>query len=103
VFSGPAQLSQAFPAAAAVAERKQISIQRLTLAWLLSLSPTLIPISGASRPESIRDSALAASVELSPQELAELDFSQQDLASAAQARAAIDRQEDEIAVWLVEN
>ncbi|WP_086820379.1 aldo/keto reductase [Allokutzneria sp. NRRL B-24872] len=36
-----------------------VSPQRVCLAWLLSLSPTVIPIPGASRPGSIRDSAAA--------------------------------------------
>ncbi len=71
---GGARLEEAFPAAAALASRRGVSPQRLALAWLLSLSPTLIPICGASRPASIRDSALAMALELSEEELAELDF-----------------------------
>jgi aryl-alcohol dehydrogenase-like predicted oxidoreductase len=67
-------LAEAFPAATAVAARRGVSVQRLSLAWLLSLSPTLIPICGASRPESALDSALAATLTLSVEELAELDF-----------------------------
>ena len=39
------------------------------LAWLLSLSPVVIPIPGASRPESIQDSVRAAELELTPDEL----------------------------------
>ena len=39
------------------------------IAWLLSLSPVVIPIPGASRPESIADSARAAALELSHEEL----------------------------------
>lgn len=53
-----------FPDAAA---ELGISAQRLALAWELSLAHVVIPIPGASRPESIRDSALAAAVELSPE------------------------------------
>jgi len=67
-------LVEAFPAAATFAERKQVSIQRLALAWLLQLSPVIIPICGASRPETIRDSALAATLVLMDDELAQLDF-----------------------------
>jgi aryl-alcohol dehydrogenase-like predicted oxidoreductase len=72
--AGPAALSDAFPAAAAVAERLGVSLPRLALAWLLSVSPTLIPICGASRPESIRDSLLAPELELDQEDLAALDF-----------------------------
>ena len=55
-------LGGAAESVAAVAERHGVSPQRVALAWLLSLSPSLIPIPGASRPESVRDSA--ASVDL---------------------------------------
>lgn len=67
-------LDEAFPAAAALAKEKGISIQRLALAWLLRLSPAMIPICGASRPETVADSAQAATTSLSDDELAALDF-----------------------------
>ncbi|MFE3183681.1 aldo/keto reductase [Streptomyces violascens] len=54
----------------AVAEARGASPQQVALAWLLTLSPTLIPIPGASRPESIRDSAGAAGLVLTGEELA---------------------------------
>ena len=43
-----------------VAAELQVSAQRACLAWMLAQSPTVIPIPGASRPESIIDSARAA-------------------------------------------
>ena len=46
-----------------------VSPQQVALAWLLSLSPVVIPIPGASRPESIADSAQAVGLELSHEEL----------------------------------
>ena len=48
----------------AAAEEHGVSPQQVALAWLLSLGPTVIPIPGASRPESITDSAQAAELEL---------------------------------------
>jgi aryl-alcohol dehydrogenase-like predicted oxidoreductase len=45
----------------------------VTLAWMLAKAPVLIPIPGASRPESIIDSAQAPELALSPDELARLD------------------------------
>jgi len=39
---------------------------------MLAKSPVVIPIPGASRPESIIDSAAAADLELSPGQLARL-------------------------------
>jgi aryl-alcohol dehydrogenase-like predicted oxidoreductase len=54
----------------AAAEAHGVSPQQVALAWLLSLSPAVIPIPGASRPESIQDSVRAAELELSADELA---------------------------------
>ncbi len=55
-----------------VAEAHGVSPQRVTLAWMLALAPTVIPIPGASRPESIADSAQAAGLTLAPEEVARL-------------------------------
>jgi aryl-alcohol dehydrogenase-like predicted oxidoreductase len=52
-----------------VADAHDASPQRVALAWLLSLSPLVIPIPGSSRPESILDSVQALELELSQDEL----------------------------------
>ncbi|WP_093841217.1 aldo/keto reductase [Streptomyces aidingensis] len=52
-----------------VAEELDVSPQRVCLAWMLSLAPVVVPIPGSSRPETIRDSAAAADLELSPEQL----------------------------------
>jgi aryl-alcohol dehydrogenase-like predicted oxidoreductase len=52
-----------------VADAHGVSPQQVALAWLLSLSPAVIPIPGASRPESIEDSVKAVELELSDDEL----------------------------------
>jgi aryl-alcohol dehydrogenase-like predicted oxidoreductase len=57
---------------AAIARDRGVSPQRVSLAWMLALSPCLIPIPGASRPETIRDSAAAAGLSLAPAEIAAL-------------------------------
>ena len=54
----------------AAADAHGVSPQQVALAWLLSLSPVVIPIPGASRPESIEDSARADDLELTADELA---------------------------------
>lgn len=54
------------------AERHGVSRHRVVLAWLLALSPVLIPIPGASRPESIRDNVAATRLELSRNELQDI-------------------------------
>jgi aryl-alcohol dehydrogenase-like predicted oxidoreductase len=54
----------------AAAEERGVSPQRVALAWLLSLSPAVIPIPGASRTESILDCVGAVELELGAGELA---------------------------------
>jgi aryl-alcohol dehydrogenase-like predicted oxidoreductase len=44
-------------AASCVALRRGTSVQRILLAWLREQSPNIIPLVGASRPATIRDSA----------------------------------------------
>ncbi|MFG2682079.1 aldo/keto reductase [Streptomyces sp. NPDC048392] len=53
-----------------VADEVGTSVYRVTLAWELALAPVVIPIPGASRPASIRDSAAAADLELTADQLA---------------------------------
>lgn len=55
-----------------VAQELGVSPQRVCLAWMLAISPVVIPIPGASRPETIRDSAAAADLTLTPEQLATL-------------------------------
>ncbi len=56
-----------------LADELEVSPQRLTLAWMLARSPVIIPIPGASRPESVRDSAAAADLQLTTDQVAVLD------------------------------
>ncbi|MFC9606723.1 aldo/keto reductase [Streptomyces niveus] len=56
-----------------VADAHGVSPQRACLAWLLAKSPTVVPIPGSSRPETVIDSAAAAELELTAAEVAELD------------------------------
>lgn len=58
---------------AEVARARGVSPQQVAIAWLLAKSPNMIPIPGASRPESVQDSAAAVNLELSPEELALLN------------------------------
>ena len=59
--------------ASAVAERYGVSPQRVVLAWMLARSPVLIPIPGASRPESVHDSVAAVELVLDEADLLLLD------------------------------
>ena len=53
----------------AAADAHGVSPQQVALAWLLSLSPNVIPIPGARRAESIVDSLRAVELELTQDEL----------------------------------
>lgn len=67
------QLAEKHPAFAEVAAAHGVSAQQVALAWELAQSPVVIPIPGAKRPESIRDSAAAADLQLTEDEVARLD------------------------------
>ncbi|HJD80218.1 aldo/keto reductase [Kitasatospora aureofaciens] len=56
----------------ALARARGVSPQQVCLAWHLAQSPAVLPIPGARRPASIRDSAAAAGLTLSAEELAGL-------------------------------
>ena len=52
-----------------VAEAHSVSVQRVTLAWLLGLSPNIACVVGFSRPQTARDSVAALNLRLSQTEL----------------------------------
>lgn len=72
-ISSAAKLGDRFAPFQAVADERGLTPQVVALAWHLAKSPRVIPIPGASRPESIRNSVQAADVTLSDEELARLD------------------------------
>lgn len=59
-----------FPVLSDMAQTKGISVVRLVVAWLLHLSPVMIPLPGATRPESVADSAAATDVTLTADDVA---------------------------------
>jgi aryl-alcohol dehydrogenase-like predicted oxidoreductase len=66
-------LDAAAPAFAEVAEELGVSVYRVTLAWHLAQADVVIPIPGASRPASVVDSAAAADLTLTADQLHRLD------------------------------
>lgn len=68
-------LGESHPAFAEIAQERGVSPQQVALAWEIAQDPCVIPIPGAKRPSSIQDSAAAADLELSAEELARLDAS----------------------------
>ena len=67
------RLGEQYPALAEMGERHDVTAQRATLAWILAQSPTAIPIPGARRPETARDSAAAATTLLGAYHVENLD------------------------------
>jgi len=68
-ISNAGELGAKYPAFQSLAAELGVSPQKLTLAWMLAKSPVVIPIPGASRPETIRDSLGAVELELTDDEL----------------------------------
>jgi aryl-alcohol dehydrogenase-like predicted oxidoreductase len=66
-------LGQRHAAFAEVAGRHGVSPQQVALAWELAKAPVVIPIPGARRPETIADSAAAASLRLDDDDRRRLD------------------------------
>ena len=71
-MSDAAALGDQWETFAAVARKHDVSPQQVCLAWELSLSDAVIPIPGASRPESVRDSVAAVTLVLDDEDLAAL-------------------------------
>lgn len=66
------ELGAEYSAFQEVADAHGVSPFRVTLAWELALAPVVVPIPGASRPESITDSAQASELTLTADEVARL-------------------------------
>ncbi|MET7382117.1 aldo/keto reductase [Streptomyces sp. NPDC005526] len=68
--SGPTSAGTAFHH---IAAERGVSPQQIALAWLLTRSPTMVPVPGAGRPASVQDSAKAVELRLSEMEKERLD------------------------------
>jgi aryl-alcohol dehydrogenase-like predicted oxidoreductase len=72
-ISAAGGLGDKHAAFAEIAAAHGVSPQQVCLAWMLSLSPHVVPIPGASRPETIRDSAQASELHLTDTEITRLN------------------------------
>ncbi len=70
--SSAGSLGSAAPEFSAVADELGVSVYQVALAWHLAQSEAVLPIPGASRVASIRDSAAAADLQLTEAQLARL-------------------------------
>jgi aryl-alcohol dehydrogenase-like predicted oxidoreductase len=66
----PIQQADGNPAVAEAAKRHDASPRQIVLAWLLARSPQMLPIPGSGSPEHVEANVAAASIELSPDEVA---------------------------------
>jgi aryl-alcohol dehydrogenase-like predicted oxidoreductase len=57
----------------AVAERKHVTVGQVALAWLLAREPWIAPIPGTRRIERLEENLAAADLEVTPEDLADLD------------------------------
>jgi diketogulonate reductase-like aldo/keto reductase len=62
-----------YPVFGEVAEEVGATPQQITLAWMLTKGPRVIPIPGSSRPATATASPAAADLELSAEQVARLD------------------------------
>ena len=70
-----ADLATTYQPFAEVAAEVGATAQQVTLAWMLAKSPVAIPIPGSSRPETVRASAAATDIALTPAQVSRLDQS----------------------------
>jgi aryl-alcohol dehydrogenase-like predicted oxidoreductase len=66
----PIQQADASPAVAEAASRHGASPRQIVLAWLLARSPQILPIPGTGSPGHVEANIAAASIELTPDEVA---------------------------------
>jgi aryl-alcohol dehydrogenase-like predicted oxidoreductase len=69
----PIQDLDSRPALAAVADRHGADRRQIVLAWLLARSPVMLPIPGTGSARHLSDNVAAAAIQLSADEIAELD------------------------------
>jgi aryl-alcohol dehydrogenase-like predicted oxidoreductase len=58
---------------ARAAERKNATPAQIALAWLLAQKPWIVPIPGTTKPERLDENVAAADVELTPDDLYQID------------------------------
>jgi aryl-alcohol dehydrogenase-like predicted oxidoreductase len=58
---------------AGIAKRKRVTPAQIALAWLLAQKPWIVPIPGTTKPQRLDENLGAASVELTPDDLREIE------------------------------
>ena len=71
-----------------IAERKQTTTAQIALAWLLAQKPWIVPIPGTTKLHRLEENLAAADVELTPDELREIEDAQIEAEGARYSEAA---------------
>jgi aryl-alcohol dehydrogenase-like predicted oxidoreductase len=71
-----------------IAERKQATPAQIALAWLLHQRPWIVPIPGTTKLHRLEENLAAADIELTPEELREIDDAQIEAEGARYSEAA---------------
>ena len=72
---------------ARIAERKQATPAQIALAWLLAQKPWIVPIPGTTKLHRLDENIAATDIELTPDELREIDSTQIDAQGARYSEA----------------
>jgi len=70
-----------------IAERKNATPAQIALAWLLAQNPWIVPIPGTSKVARLEENIAAVDVELTPDDLREIDAAQIDAQGARYSEA----------------
>jgi aryl-alcohol dehydrogenase-like predicted oxidoreductase len=71
-----------------IAERKEATPAQVALAWLLAQKPWIVPIPGTTKVARLKENLAAADVELTPQDVREIEDAQIEAEGARYAEAA---------------
>ncbi|KAH8834808.1 NADP-dependent oxidoreductase domain-containing protein [Flagelloscypha sp. PMI_526] len=55
-----------------IADKKSITVAQVTLAWVLAVNPSFVPIPGSRTPERLEENANSALLSLSPEDIKEI-------------------------------
>jgi aryl-alcohol dehydrogenase-like predicted oxidoreductase len=70
-----------------IAERKDATPAQIALAWLLAQKPWIVPIPGTTKLHRLEENIAAAGIELTPEDLREIDEAQLDAKGARYSEA----------------
>jgi aryl-alcohol dehydrogenase-like predicted oxidoreductase len=62
-----------------IAKRKKATPARIALAWLLAQKPWIVPIPGTTKPKRLEENIGAASIELTPDDLREIEHAASEI------------------------